>query len=259
MAPLSFSFSFYLVIQRWIVLCDRSIPWWSRFFFEKEMIQIGFYWVLPGFTRFYLLLPSFTGFYWVLLGLTRFDLLLPSFTGFDWVWLGFTGFNKVRPTSTEFYGVFTRFNVVLQGFTGFDWVWLGLTGFDWVWLGLTGFDWVWLGLTGFDWVFLGGSPASRWLRRKEATQSGRHDLCEPAWCSGVPQKSCHHRPLHGVEPRTSSLPTTARLRCRPPPQKKKKKITKEHGQTIDRIAAAFYDHYIIRNGNKNNVPPQQGT
>ena len=45
----------------------------------------------------------------------------------------------------------------------------------------------------------------------------------------------------------------------PPPPKKNKKITKEHGQTIDRIAAAFYDHYIIRNGNKNNVPPQQGT
>ena len=65
-----------------------------------------FYWVLPSFTGFYRVLPSFTRLYWVS--------------------LSFTGFYRVLPSFAEF----------LMGSTGFYWVLLGCTGFWMVWTGL---------------------------------------------------------------------------------------------------------------------------
>ena len=67
--------------------------------------------------------------YWVLLGFSRFFLW---FTVFYCVLLGFTGF-------------FIEFYRGLLGFTVFFKVLLGCTGFYWVVLGCTGFYWVFLG------------------------------------------------------------------------------------------------------------------
>ena len=98
-------------------------------------------WFQLGVTRFDWVLPSFTRFYLVLLGLPRFNWVLPIFTGFYWVPQGFTGF--------------------LLGFTGFYWVLPSFTGFYWVLLGFTGFYWVLLGFTGIYWDLLGFTERAR--------------------------------------------------------------------------------------------------
>ena len=59
---------------------------------------------------FYLILPGLTGFDWVLLGFTRLYLVLPSFFAefysilvwFYWVLLGFRGFYRVLLDSVQF-------------------------------------------------------------------------------------------------------------------------------------------------------------
>ena len=126
---------------------------------------IEFYWVLPssigvglGFTGFYeinLDLPSFAGllgftrFYWLLLGFTGFYLVLLSFTEFYWVLLGFIGFYLVLPSFTGLCCDLLGFTGFLLGYTRFYWVLLGFTGFYWVLLGFTGFERVLMGFTGF--------------------------------------------------------------------------------------------------------------
>ena len=98
-----------------------------------------------SFTQFYWVLPSFTGFYLVLLGFIQFYWVLPSFTGFYTVLFGFTQFYWVSPSFTGFYLVlldYTQFYWVLPSFTEFYWVLPSFTGFYWVLLGFTEFYWV---------------------------------------------------------------------------------------------------------------------
>ena len=97
--------------------------------------------MVQSLTKFYWVLPSFTGFYLVFLGFTQFYWVLPSFTGFYLVLLGFTQFYWVLPSLTGFY-------LVLLGFTQFYWVLPCFTGFYLVLLGYIGF------LTGFYLVLL---------------------------------------------------------------------------------------------------------
>ena len=68
------------------------------------------YRVLPSFTEFCWVLPSFTEFYRVLLGFTEFYLVLPSFTGFHLVFMGCTELYWILPSFTGFYLVFMGFS-----------------------------------------------------------------------------------------------------------------------------------------------------
>ena len=84
-----------------------------------------FYWVLLGFTEFYIVSLRFTGLYWVLPSFRVFlafylvsDLVFHSLAGFL---LGFTGFYIVSLGFNGFYWVipsFTSSHWVLMGFTG---------------------------------------------------------------------------------------------------------------------------------------------
>jgi len=82
--------------------------------------------------------------------LTVFYWLLPRFTGFSIVLLAFFGFSG-------FYQVLVSawsYNVIL-GFIGFYCISLGFTGFYWVLPGFTLFNWVLLGVTGNNLGFYG--------------------------------------------------------------------------------------------------------
>ena len=57
--------------------------WFTFMLRRNEMgYLIGFYWVLPGFTRSYWVLLGFNGFYLVLLGFIRLYWVLMGFNGF---------------------------------------------------------------------------------------------------------------------------------------------------------------------------------
>ena len=73
-APLLGFTQFYRVS---ILNFEKSVPW--HFVLDFDWLLSLKNWVLPGFTQFYLVLPSFTGFYWVLPGC---NWVLPSYTWF---------------------------------------------------------------------------------------------------------------------------------------------------------------------------------
>ena len=89
------------------------------FFFPLILWKSMFYRVLPSFTEFRLALNDSAD-------CTRFYLVLPGFTGLV---LGFTMDYRVLPSFTGFYWVGTGFHHGLPSFTGFYWVLLGFTEF----------------------------------------------------------------------------------------------------------------------------------
>ena len=116
-----------------------------------------FYWVLPNFTGFYLVLfglnlfvkaaTEFTGFYWVLPSFTGFYLVLFGLNLFDKAATEFTGFYWVLPSFTEFQRSSSRFHSVSLGFTKYYWDLLGFAMFYGVLPSMTCFNWVLFGFS----------------------------------------------------------------------------------------------------------------
>ena len=76
------------------------------------MVLVGILWVILGYTRLNLELPSFTVFELVLLSRTGLNWVLPSFTWFEWV---FTTFYWVRVGCYLVVLDLTCFHMVLLG------------------------------------------------------------------------------------------------------------------------------------------------
>ena len=100
----------------------------------------GFYWVLPSFSSYFgfshqlAWIGASLGFYWVLNRiLPSFSEVWPSFTGFYWV---FTEFYQVLPSLNKFHRVISDFlanQAWIRALLGFYWalerIWLGFTEF----------------------------------------------------------------------------------------------------------------------------------
>ena len=100
-------------LENWVLLRFTGL---FGGFTRIYLVLPTFYWVSPSCTGFYRVLPSFAGFYRVL---TAFYCFFRVGTRFYLVLLGFTGFYRV---STRFYRVlfgFTEFRRVLLGFSEF--------------------------------------------------------------------------------------------------------------------------------------------
>ena len=90
----------------------------TRFGTRFNLVELGFYRVLPSFPEVPEVLEVGLGFYGFL--------LLPGLGRLFLLWLGFTGFNGFYRVFMNFNGFFTRLYWVLPGFHEFSWVFIGL-------------------------------------------------------------------------------------------------------------------------------------